>query len=683
MVVEDQEDHAELIRRAFEAQLGQDRLTVLPTLAAARSAVVTAVPDLVIADLILPDGKGSELLALNRPERPFPIVIMTSRGDEEAAVEAMKAGALHYVVKSAEALANMPQIAESALREWRHVVERRRAEAALQASERRYRTLYDNTPAMFFTIDTDGAILSANRFAADQLGTTVEELNARHFLDLCTEDVRRAAAPLLGQCFLRPDKLTRWQTCLERPRGESIWVKTTASALRDDQDELTVLMVCEDITEAYHLSRKLSFEASHDPLTSLYNRREFERRLERALEESREEEATHALCYLDLDQFKVINDSCGHLAGDTLLRQLGELLRSRLRKGDCLARLGGDEFGVLLRHCTPEDALHVAESFRGWITDYRFHWEDQVFSIGVSIGVVPITSDLGTIINVLGAADRACYAAKDQGRNRIHLYLEDDAALNRRRGEMQWVARIHRAFDDRRFRLDYQPIVPVEGDGPVSRYEVLVRLLDEDEGLVFPGSFLPAAERYNLIGRLDRWVVETVLRRLASHPRHLRRLESCAINLSGWTLGDETFLAFCERQFEETGVSPEKICFEITETTAITNLAQATKLMQSMKELGCRFALDDFGSGVSSFAYLKRLPVDFLKIDGLFVKDIVSDPIDAAVVRSINEIAHAMGKQTIAEFVEDSAILESLLAMGVDYAQGYHVGRPRPFSRLS
>ncbi len=684
LLVEDDESHAELIRRAFQSQAESVALTIAATLREAQEAVAETTPDLALADLVLPDGKGVELLTAKGETGRFPIVIMTSHGDEEAAVDAMKAGALHYVVKSDKTLANMPQIAEGALREWRHLLERERAEAALHSSERRYRTLYDDTPSMFFTVGVDGGVVSVNRFAAEQLGYSVDELIGRPYAALCVKDENDDVASHLEKCFASSDGLHRWEICKRRKDDSRIWVRTTARTVQDEKEPVA-LLVCEDITEAHQLSRKLSYQASHDPLTSLPNRREFEYRLERAFQEARAERTEHALCYLDLDQFKVINDTCGHIAGDMLLRQLGGLLLSRIRKRDTLARLGGDEFGVLIKYCAPADALRVAESLRKVITEFRFVWEDKSFNVGVSIGLVPIDETCENITGVLAAADSACYAAKDQGRNRIHIYHEQDADLAKRYGEMQWVSRIHKALEEDLFRLSYQPIVPVDAavNGHRKHYEVLIRMIADDESLIGPGAFLPAAERYNIIDKVDHWVVAKALAWLTRHPRHLENLHLCSINLSGHSLGSSEFLDFAVRQLDENEIPAEKICFEITETAAISNLASATRFIQTLKELGCQFALDDFGSGLSSFAYLKSLPVDFVKIDGIFIKDIVTNPIDLAVVTSINEIGHVMGKQTIAEFVEDEAILEKLREIGVDYAQGYGIGRPQSFAELT
>jgi diguanylate cyclase (GGDEF)-like protein len=431
--------------------------------------------------------------------------------------------------------------------------------------------------------------------------------------------------------------------------------------------------------------KDLEHQASHDALTALVNRQEFERRLQRVIETARTKGAEHALCYLDLDQFKVINDTCGHEAGDELLRQVGGVLQQRTRKRDTLARLGGDEFGVLMEHCSLTQARRVAHGLREAIEGFRFIWEGRTFEVGVSIGLVCITDVSGSILNILSAADRACYAAKDQGRNRVHVYDEGDAELARRHGEMQWVARIPQALEEHRFHLVRQPIVPLNsGLSEGEHYELLIRMEDEEGRIVLPGAFLPAAERYNLSVKIDRWVIAKALAWLKGDPKQLKGLFLCTINLSGRSLGDEEFLEFIIRQFDETDIPAEKVCFEITETAAIANLFNATRFINALKKRGCRFALDDFGSGLSSFAYLKNLPVDYLKIDGAFVKDMVDDPIDLAMVKSINEIGQAMGKKTIAEHVENEAILEKLKLpeIGVDYAQGYGIAQPRPIEQV-
>jgi len=391
----------------------------------------------------------------------------------------------------------------------------------------------------------------------------------------------------------------------------------------------------------------------------------------------------HALCYLDLDQFKVVNDTCGHVAGDELLRQLSNLLRTNVRHADALARLGGDEFGILLENCPLDQALRIANQLRQSVQDFRFAWEGKTFTLGTSIGVVMIRAG-NDKANVLSAADTACYMAKESGRNLVKVYHPDDAELQQRHGEMHWVTRISRALEENRFRLFYQPIVPigVNGDSDQSRhYELLLRMVDEGGNLAPPGAFLPAAERYNMIQSTDRWVVRTAFEWLATRVGSSEPI-TIELNLSGPTVSDTTFLDYVLELLEATGVAPEWICFEITETSAIAKLTNASHLIQSLKAIGFRFALDDFGSGLSSFGYLKNLPVDYLKIDGSFIKDIVDDPIDRALVKSINDIGHVMGKKTIAEYVENESILEVLDEIGIDYAQGYGIARPRPLEFL-
>ena len=554
---------------------------------------------------------------------------------------------------------------------------------ALRASENRYRALYDENPSIFLTMATNGILLSVNQYGAQQLGYKSEALIGSPESVLHLEEDRTAVGKHLAACFERSDEVHRWETRFMCRDGSTLWMRATARVLEHEQGP-AVLMVCEDITDAYTLSQQLSYQASHDALTGLVNRREFEKRLERILKTVPKDHTEHALCYMDLDQFKVINDTCGHVAGDELLRRLGELLTKRLRTRDTVARLGGDEFGILMEHCSIGQARRVADTLLRAIEDFRFFWEDRSFRIGVSIGLVPVTEASGSAIDILKAADTACYAAKDDGRNRVHVYREDNEVLVRRHGEMQWVARINHALEEERFHLSYQPIIALANHHTEgNHYELLIRMEDETGKRVSPGAFLPAAERYNLAPKLDRWVVRTALEWLRDHPRHLQNLFLCSINLSGQTLGDEEFLNAVIQKFAETKVPAQKICFEITETAAISSLTNASHYMKKLKELGCCFALDDFGSGLSSFAYLKTLPVEYLKIDGVFVKDILDDPIDLAMVRSINEIAHVMGKQTIAEFVEEDAVLNELQKIGVDYAQGYGIGRPSPIEEMA
>ena len=443
------------------------------------------------------------------------------------------------------------------------------------------------------------------------------------------------------------------------------------------------VLVFSDMSERRQMEREAVHLAAHDSLTGLVNRREFESRLQRALDTAHREDTTHALAYLDLDQFKVINDTKGHSVGDEMLRQLSARLSALTRKRDTFARLGGDEFGLLMEHCSLEQAQRTTQNLLESVREFRFTWEGQPFRVGASLGLVAVDSSSRSTGELLRRADAACYGAKEQGRNRLHIYKEDDSRLAERQGEMQWVSRIERALEDDQFRLYYQPIVALrEPTSDLTRCELLLRLEDESGDILPPGAFLPAAERYGLAVAIDRWVVRHALTWIAAHPDIAEQLSHIALNLSGHSLADSSMADYIEGEFEMTKVKPEKICFEVTETAAIANLGTAAKLFDRAKQIGCKFALDDFGVGFSSFEYLKLLPVDYLKIDGAFVKDIVDDPIDFAMVKSINELGHATGKRTVAEFVESDAIAEKLRGLGVDYAQGYAIARPMPLETL-
>ncbi len=473
-------------------------------------------------------------------------------------------------------------------------------------------------------------------------------------------------------------------TLLIRRDGNELYIESCASPIRDGNGNVSGgVLVFHDVSESRELNRKLSYHASHDILTGLVNRREFESRLERALKSARAREASFALCHIDLDQFKIINDNCGHSAGDALLGQVGALLKSKIRWRDTVARLGGDEFGVLLESCSLEEAIRNAEALREAIRNYKFVWEERTFRLGASIGVVPISPENEDVAALLSAADSACAAAKESGRNRIYSFQENDIDLMRRRREMQWAARINNALEDSRFEIFRQVIQPLQQPQQGLHYELLLRMRDEAGKIVSPDQFIAAAERYGLTPNIDRWMIEHALRWLVSEADEREKLAMCSINLSGQSLGDDKFLPFVIEHFHRSGIDASKICFEITETAAIASFSQANRFIHALKELGCRFALDDFGTGLSSFGYLKHFPVDFLKIDGSFVKEILHDPIDREMVRSINEIGHLTGKQTIAEFAENAEIIEMLRSLGVDYAQGYGIATPQRVLRLA
>ena len=535
----------------------------------------------------------------------------------------------------------------------------------------------------------DGVITTDSQSKVDYLNPVAEELTGWRLEDAMgrpVEEIFRAfheetCEPLENPLTvsirrLRATKSVRPMLLIRRD-GNELYVDSTASPIRDGEGSIAGgVLIFHDVSESRELNRRLSYHASHDLLTGLVNRREFEARLERALKSAKAREASYALCYVDIDQFKIINDTCGHSAGDAVLGQVGGLLKAKVRWRDTLSRLGGDEFGVLLESCSIDEAMRTAETLREAVRNFRFTWEDRLFRLSASIGVVPITADNEDVASVLSAADSACAAAKEAGRNRVHSFAENDIELMRRRREMQWAARINAALEEGRFELYRMQIKPLQRAETGAHYELLLRLRDEAGRIVSPNDFIAAAERYGITPNIDRWVIENTLRWLVSEADEREKLEMCSINLSGQSLGDDKFLPFVIDQFHRSGLDGSKICFEITETAAVASFSQANRFIQALKELGCRFALDDFGTGLSSFGYLKHFPVDYLKIDGSFVREILRDPIDREMVRSINEIGHLTGKQTIAEFAENPEIIEMLTRLGVDYAQGFGVAVP-------
>jgi diguanylate cyclase (GGDEF)-like protein len=430
-------------------------------------------------------------------------------------------------------------------------------------------------------------------------------------------------------------------------------------------------------------NRQLAYQATHDPLTGLINRREFEIRVERAIAHARAQAATHALLYLDLDQFKIVNDTCGHAAGDELLQQLAQILLSTVRHRDTLSRLGGDEFGMLLENCPLDKAVEIANNLLKSIEGYQFTWSESTFTLGISIGIVPIDRSTTDIASAMSAADSACYIAKESGRNQVQIAHMGDRRLQERHGEMQWVARLNAALEQDRFVLYYQPVIPCAKKTPGRKHlEILVRLIDHDGTIISPVSFLPAAEKYNLVTNIDRRVIEHSFKWLAENSGGNNQTITLSVNLSGQAIGSPDMLKFILDMAEATGAPPEQVIFEVTETAAIANITAATSFMLTLRGCGFRFALDDFGSGLSSFTYLKKLPVNFLKIDGVFVRDIQSDPVDYAMVKSISELGHLLGKETIAKFVETIELSDELRKMGIDYVQGHAFGRPQPLNNF-
>ena len=561
------------------------------------------------------------------------------------------------------------------------ITERKRAETAVfQAKERAQVTLQSIGDAVI-TTDSEGRIDYMNPVAESLTGWENREAQMRligEVLTVVDESTRQASESPVMRCLREGRKLGLTEhTVLVNRRGQELAIQDSAAPIRDRAGNLIgAVMVFHDVSKERRLHRALHYQASHDALTGLINRREFENRLTAAVESARQEGGSpHALLYLDLDQFKLVNDTCGHPAGDQLLKQITAVLQTRVRGADTLARLGGDEFGILLQSCSVDHALQVAESVRQAIRDFRFIWQDGVLELGVSIGIVEITGDTPTVANVMSAADVACYSAKDSGRDRVQLYKPDDVPERHR--EMQWVSKLARACDESRFELFYQPIVPIGVTTPDhEHFELLLRLRDESGVLIAPAEFIPAAERYNVMQSIDRWVVRQALDRLVHRAGSGVKPFTVAVNLSGTSLNDERFLEYLIAELSTNDLAAGAMCFEITETAAIANLSNVVYFMRELKARGCHFALDDFGSGLSSFMYLKTLPVDFLKIDGQFVENVTRDRVDRSMVEAISQVGKTMGIQTIAERVESPEVLAELGRLGIGYAQGFYIAKP-------
>ena len=535
------------------------------------------------------------------------------------------------------------------------------------------------------TTDAQGRVEFMNRLAEDLCGISVAEAGGKPFSEIASfvdEHDRRPLPDAVRQCIASGARTTlgRRALMLARSSGTERSVELSAAPLKAERGEVAgAAIVLHDVTELRGFTRQMSYQASHDALTGLVNRREFERRLSESIDSARAGQGSHIMCYLDLDRFKAVNDTCGHLAGDNMLREVAGLLKESVRDSDTVARLGGDEFGILLIGCPLEKARQIAGDVCRAVSDYRFVWKDRIFSIGVSVGLVEIGRESGAIDDVMSAADSACYVAKQNDGSHVHVYSSRDEAVARHSGEIQWLQRLQVALRDGLFELYAQPIVSANGngqDGP--GLEVLLRLADESGRRASPAEFLQAAERYRLMTLVDRWVVQTALSAVASGAIHLKNRKSLAINLSGQTLGDPSFLEFVVDTLDRTGVPPHQVCFEVTENSVIGNLELARRFIGVLHGMGCQFALDDFGNDLGAFANLKNLAMDYIKIDGTFTRDLAHDAVNQAMVAAIVRLAKTLNFRLIAEQVEDSASLETARGMGIDFAQGFVIGRPEP-----
>lgn len=703
LIVDDLPDNLRLLRDTLSEEGYKVRSAT--TGAMALRAAQSPATELILLDIKLPDLDGYEVcrqLKSDHLTADIPVIFLSALNETFNKVQGLAVGGVDYISKPfqvEEVLARVEthltiqrlqkSLQEQNLRLLKEIEEHQRLKDIFFAEKELAQVTLQSIGDAVITTDAQANIRYFNPVAERLTGWKAKEAEGLPLSEvfLIVNEVTREPADNPVAKALLEGRIVGLanHTILIARDGTEYAIEDSAAPIRDRQGQVIgAVIVFHDVSEARHLTRQLSWEASHDALTGLTNRRGFEQHLVDAIasiQDSLNHNQQHALCYLDLDQFKVVNDTVGHIAGDELLRQIATLLQQGIRANDILARLGGDEFGLLLTQCPLSQATQIAENLKDLVHDFRFVWDNKTFIIGVSIGVVAIDQNSQDLMEVLGAADAACYAAKANGRNCVHIYRLDDHEVIKQRGERQLIVKISRALETNRFCLYYQKIVSITSKPSIEHYEILIRMLDENGELVSPNAFIPAAERYGLITEIDCWVIETFF----SNYHNLSKQQFLntglyTINLSGASIGNNQFLMFLIEQFPRYQIPPENICFEITETAAITNFDQARYFMSELKNLGCRFALDDFGSGLSSFAYLMNLPVDYLKIDGSFVKNINHNLIDQTIVEGFNRIAHAMNLETVAEFVEDETILAKLREIGVDYAQGYGISRPVPIN---
>ena len=640
---------------------------------------------IVISDYAMPGFSGLRALHIMQEYAPnIPFILVSGTVGEETAVEAMRTGANDYIIK--DNLARLVPAIERELRKSLDRADHRRAEEALfQERERALVTLHSIGDGVI-TTDAEGRVDYMNPVAETVTAWTHEEGQGyplTEILPLIDETTRHRIESPADISLRSGQGATHTEQCvLINRNGQEFNIENSAAPIFDrDNNVIGSVLVFHDVTRERRMAHQMTWQATHDILTGLANRNEFSDRLANLLTSmagnSRQQ---HALLYLDLDQFKVVNDTCGHVAGDQMLKQLSRTLRAEVPTNASLARLGGDEFGILLEDVSLDKARQIATQLLQAIGAFTFRWENRRFNVGASIGMVPIQRETQNASFILSAADVACYVAKESGRNRIHIYEDSDIDLGERHSEMHWVSRIKEALEENRFILFRQAITTLKQDEKIPHYELLLRMRSEDGSIVQPGAFIPAAERYNLVNALDRWVIDSAFQYLRN-TRNSGDKGIYSINLSGNSLNDDELPDYIQQKIGEHQVETGQLCFEVTETAAVFNLENASRMIHSLKKLGCRFSLDDFGSGLSSFGYLKNLPVDFLKIDGSFVKDMNNDPMNRAIVEAIHQVGHTLRIRTIAEFVENKAIADQLREIGVDFAQGYHFSKPEPLEK--
>ncbi len=681
LIIEDYPDTVELCKRVLSNRFDID---VATTGKSGLDSWMQKRHDLVLLDVMLPEMSGNQVLKKIINESPSQsIVMMTAQSTPERAAQLIIDGAVDYISKPFRA-DQLRQVCEIAVQRQDFILSNKEFTEHEQALHRE-KELAEITLQSI----ADGVIRTNALGQIEYMNPAAEQITAWKQ----SESLNKPVTNILRSFFdnNKPASspvdicLNKHATIFSSPdisylnrNGTKLKIDHVTSPIRNrTNDIIGAVMVFRDITEEHELAIKLDYQAKHDALTGLANRSAFENNLEKMITSINRNGDEHALCYIDLDQFKIINDTCGHIAGDQLLQKVSSIILNKTRLNrDTLARFGGDEFVLLLSDCPLDHAVRITEEICKEIHEYRFIYDNKTFAVGASIGVVPITEKITNVNDALRMADNACYVAKEKGRNRIHIYHANDHEMVKRSGEMHIVSTINHALENDGFSLFYQDIKSLTDTGLGKHIEILIRMKDGNGGWITPGLFLPTAERYNIAPKIDRWVVSSLMSWLSNNKHCLDQMEMCSINLSGLSFSDEKFSSFVKHEIQSKGIPAKKICFEITETAAIGNLQDAIDFIHTMKKSGCSFALDDFGSGMSSYAYLKALPVDYLKIDGMFVKDILIDPIDKAMVKSINEIGHVFGLKTIAEFVENIDIMSDLKDLGVDYAQGYAINKP-------
>lgn len=639
--------------------------------------------DVCLFDYYLGEGNGLGLLreVIGRGYR-VPVIMLTGKGAHEIDLEALKAGAADYLVKGDL----QASLLEHAIR---YALERKRMDDELFQEKERAIVTLESIGDSVITTDIHGTITQLNPVAEKITGWSAAEAEGLPFHDVITlisEVTRKSIYDPVAQ-VLSQNIIINFpnQTVLINRNKQECAVEGTASPIRDRENRIIgIIIVMHDVTGTRELSKKIAYQASHDPLTDLYNRAIFEEFLGQLLNDAKDQNFEHVLFYLDLDRFKIVNDTCGHFAGDQLLRQVSSTMKQKIRKTDIIARLGGDEFGIILTNYPFSQAYEIGEKIRQAVSDIHFIWDEKLFSVEVSIGAVGINSGCKSVEYLLGIADQSCYMAKEKGGNRIHFFLDDDCEFSDRWGEMQWISALNQAFAENSFCLYFQPIIATESGNQKKHIELLLRLRDKKKRVILPSLFLPAAQQYNMMTAIDRWVIEFCLHFYEENYREIpvENIPVFTMNLSGSSLNDDYFLKYLKEQLLNYQLPPNIICFEITETIAINNYNKAIQFINELKSMGCLFALDDFGIGLSSFNYLKKLPIDYIKIDGAFIQNLLDSPLDRSIVESINQISHILGIRTIAEVVENEAVFEVIKEIGIDYGQGFWFGKPQPIECL-